>query len=98
MRKYIRIYRLFLAQYLKTLMQSKVDFWMGFLAFFAFQAFGILFLWVIFSQIPSLAGWSFYEILFIYPSSLISDILSPNRVARIHARYRDIHTTFSIYI
>jgi ABC-2 type transport system permease protein len=66
MRKYIRIYRLFLAQYIKTTMQSKVDFLMGFLAFFATQIMGIIFLFVVFNQIPSLDGWSFYEVLFIY--------------------------------
>ena len=66
MRKYIRIYRIFLVQYLKNIMQSKVDFFMGFLAFFVNQALGIIFLWVIFNQIPSLNGWGFYEILFIY--------------------------------
>jgi len=66
MRKYIRIYRLFFAQYLKGLMQSKVDFFMGFLAFFTNQAMGILFLWVVFAQIPDLQGWGFNEMLFIY--------------------------------
>ena len=66
MRKYVKIYRLFIAQYLKGLMQSKVDFFMGFLAFFATQAVGILFLWVVFAQIPNLQGWSFNEVLFIY--------------------------------
>ena len=66
LRKYLRLYRLFFAQYLKTMMQSKVDFFMGFLAFFAEQALGILFISVIFSQIPALAGWGFHEILFVY--------------------------------
>jgi len=66
MRKYLRLYRLFLAQYLKVMMQSKVDFAMGFLGFFTYQILGIVFLSVIFSQIPTLGGWGFYEILFIY--------------------------------
>jgi len=47
-------------------MQSKVDFFMGFLAFFTNQALGILFLWVVFAQIPDLQGWGFNEVLFIY--------------------------------
>ena len=66
LRKYLRLYRLFLVQYLKTIMQSKVDFLMGFSAFFMNELLGILFLSVVFSQIPSLDGWMFYEILFIY--------------------------------
>jgi len=55
-----------MAQFLKTMMQSKVDFFMGFLAFFTNQLLGILFISVIFTQIPSLEGWGFYEILFVY--------------------------------
>ena len=66
LRKYLRLYRLFLVQYIKTTMQSKVDFLMGFFAFFIEQFLGILFISVIFGKIPSLDGWGFYEILFIY--------------------------------
>jgi ABC-2 type transport system permease protein len=66
LKKYLRLYRRFLAQYLKTAMQSKADFLMGFLAFFTTQTLGILFLWVVFEQIPALEGWGFYEILFVY--------------------------------
>ncbi len=64
--RYVRLYRLFFAQYMKTLMASKVDFFMGFLAFSTTQFFGLVFLFVVFGQIPSLSGWDFYEILFVY--------------------------------
>ena len=47
-------------------MQSKVDFLMGLLGFFLTQASGILFLYLIFEQIPSLNGWTLDQLIFIY--------------------------------
>lgn len=66
MKRYLDIYKDFVVQYLKILMQSKANFFIGFIGFICTQASGILFLTMIFSQIPNLNGWSFYEILFIY--------------------------------
>lgn len=66
MRRYLDIYKDFIVQYIKILMQSKANFFIGFIGFVFSQASGILFLTIIFSQIPNLNGWSFYEILFIY--------------------------------
>lgn len=66
MKKYLRLYRKFLAQYLKTLMEYKADFYIGLLGFFIVQFTGIAFLYLIFQRIPSLNGWSFDSILFIY--------------------------------
>ncbi len=64
--RYARLYRLFLAQYLKRLMEYRVDFWIGLGGFLLFQASGISFLYLIFQRIPQLNGWSFNELLFIY--------------------------------
>lgn len=64
--RYFKLYSMFLSQYIKTLMQSKADFFMGFFAFFLIQGSGIGFIWLIFSQIPDLDGWSFDQVLFIY--------------------------------
>ena len=66
MKRYLKLYGMFLSQYIKTLMQSKVDFFVGFIAFFFIQASGIAFLYLVFNQIPDLKGWSFEELLFIY--------------------------------
>lgn len=63
---YVKIYGMFLSQYIKSIMQSKTDFFVGFIAFFLIQFGGIAFISLIFLQIPDLAGWSFYELLFIY--------------------------------
>ena len=66
-----RLHRIFIAQYLKKLMEYKVDFIVGAVGFLLSQALEILFIGIIFSQIPDLAGWTFNEILFIYGFSLI---------------------------
>lgn len=66
MRYYIRIYRLFLVQYIKTLMQSKLNFFIGLFGCLFVQASGIIFLYLIFEQIPLLNGWSMNELIFIY--------------------------------
>lgn len=63
---YVKLYGMFLSQYIKTIMQSKTDFFVGFLAFFLIQFGGIAFISLIFLQIPDLAGWTFNELLFIY--------------------------------
>lgn len=66
MRRYLDIYKDFVKQYFKILMQSKANFYIGVICFILSQISGILFLSLIFKQIPNLNGWSFYEILFIY--------------------------------
>ncbi|BDU49495.1 ABC transporter permease [Haliovirga abyssi] len=66
MKKYFKLYRMFLAQYLKGLMEYRVDFFIGLLGFFLVQATGIIFIYLIFQRIPNLNGWSFYQVMFIY--------------------------------
>lgn len=71
MKKAFRLHRIFMVQYLKKLMEYKVDFFVGAIGFFIGEAVQIIFISIIFSQIPDLYGWSFYEILFIYGFSLL---------------------------
>lgn len=66
MTRYIKLYGRFVSQYLKFMMQSKVNFFVGLAGFLTTQVSGIVFLYLVFQQIPSLNGWSYYEILFIY--------------------------------
>lgn len=66
LRKYTRLYIKFLLQYLKSLMEYRADFIIGLFGFIIIQATGIAFLYLVFQRIPSLNGWSFNEILFIY--------------------------------
>ena len=64
--RYARLYRVLVTQFLKTIMQSKVDFLMGLLGFFLTQILGITFLYLVFEQIPDLQGWTFDQLVFIY--------------------------------
>lgn len=65
-KRYIRLYRVLAAQFFKTIMQSKVDFFMGLLGFLFTQIMGIVFLYLVFDQIPDLQGWSLDQLIFIY--------------------------------
>ena len=65
-KRYARLYKVFIAQFFKVIMQSKVDFLMGLFGFFFTQIAGILFLYLVFEQIPSLQGWSLDQLIFIY--------------------------------
>ena len=73
--RYIRLHKIFIAQYLKKLMEYKADFLLGAVGLLLTQVFQLAFLGIIFSQIPALIGWSFQEILFIYGFSLIAKTL-----------------------
>ena len=75
MMRYIRLHRIFIAQYLKKLMEYKTDFLLGAIGLLLTQILQIAFLGIIFSQIPALIGWSFAEVLFIYGFSLIAKFL-----------------------
>ena len=72
MKRFFRLHRIFISQYLKRLMEYKTDFLMGAVGMLFAQGFQILFLGIIFSGIPHLKGWSFDEVLFIYGFSLIA--------------------------
>lgn len=65
-KRYMRLYRVLISQFFKMIMQSKVDFFMGLLGFFFTQMLGIAFLYLVFQQIPSLNGWTFDQLVFIY--------------------------------
>ena len=71
MRRFFRIYRILAAQNLKRVMEYKADFLTGAVSFLIDQAVGIAFIFIIFSQIPQLSGFTFAQILFIYGFSQI---------------------------
>lgn len=71
MRRMLRLHRIFVAQYMKNLMEYKVDFMTGAISFLLGQIVQIAFIGIIFSQIPDLVGWTFHQILFIYGFSLL---------------------------
>ena len=69
--RYLKIYRVFIVQELKRMMEYKVDFIIGVVSVLAQQAANLLFIWVIFSRIPALDGFTMEQIIFIYGFSLL---------------------------
>ena len=66
LKRYARLYKVFVAQFFKYIVQSKVDFILGLVGFFLTQAAGIAFLYLVFQQIPMLADWTLPQLIFIY--------------------------------
>ncbi len=66
MTRYAELYWLFLINRFKILMEYRVNFLIGASSTIFLQASGLLTIWVVMSQIPSLNGWSFDEVLLIY--------------------------------
>jgi len=71
MKRHFRLFLLYFAQYAKVRLAYKADFFIAFFSSMAATVLGFGFVWVLFSKIPKLQDWSFYEILFLYGFSLI---------------------------
>jgi len=71
MKRHLRLFTLYFAQYAKVRMAYKADFIIAFFSSMAATVFGFGFVLVLFSKIPRLQDWSFGEILFLYGFSLI---------------------------
>lgn len=71
MKRFLKLYCIFASRTLKTFMEYKADFLIGVLSFVIIQSVEILMISIIFSQIPSLLGWTFNQIIFIYGFSLL---------------------------
>lgn len=70
-RRALRMHRIFCAQEIKKMMEYKENFVVGIIGFLLAQMTNIIFIWIIFEQIPSLKGWSINQIVFIYGFSLV---------------------------
>lgn len=66
-----RMHRIFVAQELKRMLEYKGDFIIGIIGFLLVQTSNLLFLTLVFSNIPSLMGWDYTQVVFIYGFSLI---------------------------
>ncbi len=71
MGRYFRQYKVFVKQFFKSLIEYRVDFLVGLLAFLITQLAGIIFIVSIFQFIPALGGWDFYSVVFMYGVYLI---------------------------
>lgn len=65
-KRYLRLYKALISQFFKMVLQSRVDFLMGLFGFFFTQISGILFLYLVFEQVPDLQGWTLEQLVFIY--------------------------------
>ena len=66
MARYAELYGLFLINRFKILLEYRVNFIIGASSTIFLQAAGLMTIWVVMRQIPSLNGWSFDEVLLIY--------------------------------
>lgn len=71
MKRHLKLFLLYFAQYAKVRLAYKADFFIAFFSSMTATVLGFGFVLVLFSKIPRLQDWSFYEILFLYGFSLI---------------------------
>jgi ABC-2 type transport system permease protein len=64
--KYAKLYLDYFKQDLKSLLANRGDFIIQFVTIFLYQLLGLIFIGIIFSKVPQIKGWSFYEVLFIF--------------------------------
>ena len=72
LRFYTRLYFKILAQDLKSKMSYRADFIISTIGMVATNVAGFISFWILFRNFPSINGWSYHEILFLYGFSLIS--------------------------
>lgn len=77
-REYIRIYFIIVAQYIKARMQYRADFIISSIGMFFSSLATLGIFWVLYNSIPSLAGWNFQELIFIYAFYMIA--ISPMQI------------------
>jgi ABC-2 type transport system permease protein len=64
--RYFKIYFMIISQSAKTRLQYRADFIVGAIGILAMNSANIAFLSLVYSSIPSIKGWTYYELLFFY--------------------------------
>ena len=72
LRFYIRIYRKVLVQDLKSKMSYRSDFIISLIGMLFTNISGFITFWILFQNFPSINGWGYYEMMFLYGFSLVS--------------------------
>jgi len=96
MRRYARLYMLIEAQYIKARMQYRADFIISSVGMIFTNVVSLAVFWVLFQTIPELAGWSYYEILFIYGFYLLA--VSPAQIFFDHIWQLRVHVQEGTFI
>ncbi len=81
--EYIRLYFIIEKQYIKARMQYRADFIISSIGMFFSSLATLSVFWVILNTVPSLAGWSLMEMIFIYAFYMIA--ISPMQILFDHA-------------
>lgn len=71
MKRYLKLLSQYFVQYAKVRMAYRWDFVLSTLTMAMASVFGLAFIYLMFAKLPSLAGWTFYEIVLLYGFSLI---------------------------
>lgn len=69
---YARIYMKLLAQGIKSKMSYREDFIISMIGMLATNVAGVIGFWIVFQNFPRIAGWNYYEMLFLYGFCLIA--------------------------
>lgn len=78
LREYLRLYFIIETQYIKARMQYRADFIISSIGMFFTSLATLGVFWVLFTSIPTLAGWTFMEMVFIYAFYMIA--ISPMQI------------------
>lgn len=68
-----KLYFLFMKQNLRAILEYQADFVIMIIASAFTQLLGIAFLWVVYSRIPEIKGWKFWEVAFIYAMIFLTE-------------------------
>lgn len=96
--EYLRLYFIIEKQYIKARMQYRADFIISSIGMFFSSLATLGVFWVILNSVPSLAGWSLMEMVFIYAFYMIA--ISPMQILFDHAwqiRFHILQGTFLKY-
>lgn len=69
---YLKIYFKIIAQDIKSKMSYRADFIISTLGMIATNVVGFVAFWLMFTKFPSINGWGYYEMLFLYGFSLVA--------------------------
>ena len=72
LRFYFKIYFKILAQDIKSKMSYRADFLISTIGMICTNISGFISFWILFRNFPSINGWGYYEMLFLYGFSLVS--------------------------
>jgi ABC-2 type transport system permease protein len=66
LRRYLFLYRRYIGQDLKRILEYQLDFFIQVFAAFLMQGAGLFTIWGIFRQVKSIHGWGYWEIVLVY--------------------------------